>query len=153
MQSQQSDVTPKTLITEANKPTCHRSKLIGIDLASGPDKTVFTNLNSAKVFADKARALLDKSDDMTICNAVNSIMTLALLNRKVLHIKVTYSPEVDGIRVDAFKANANYFGIYKPVLSCCVYLDQPPTLNQLQALEDDLIELIGSAKDKLMGAV
>ena len=123
-----------------------RAKLIGLDIASGPDKT-------ATFFADKATSLLNSSEDMSICNAVNSITNLALLNRNVLHINVTYSPEVDGIQVKAFKANANYFGIYKPVFSRCVYLDQPPTLNQLQTLEDDLIELIGSAKDRLMGAV
>ncbi len=153
MQSQLSETPHQTLITEVKRPVCHRAKLIGIDLASGPDETVFTNLNSAKHFADKATALLNKSEDMTICNAVTSITNLAILNRSVLHINVAYTPEDEGLVVKVFKADTNYMDRARAIFRRGLYLDQPSSLLQLQTVEDDLIELIGSAKDKLMGAV
>ncbi len=152
MQSQLPKATPSPM-PDVKKPAFSCAKVLGFDPASGPDVTVFSNIRKAQFFTDKSRALLNKSEGDYICNAASAIMTLALLNREILHINVGYSPEVNGMQVKVFNANSNYFGKYDSIFSRSVYLDQPSTHLQLQTLEDDLIDLIASEKDRIMGAV
>ncbi|WP_022940090.1 hypothetical protein [Psychromonas hadalis] len=89
----------------------------------------------------------------SVCSMVSAIMTLAMLSSDVLHIEVAYSPHCADLDVKVFNVDTNYFGIYKPLFRRCVHLDQSTSLEYLKALEDELIELVGNAKDKLVGAV
>ena len=91
--------------------------------------------------------------DMTVCNMVNAITTLALLNADFLHIQVFYEPHCADLNIKVFNADTNYFGMYKPIFNRCIHLDSPSTILQLKTLEDDLIEFVADAKDKLVGAV
>jgi hypothetical protein len=126
---------------------------IGVDMASGPDESVELNINKASFWANKSQTILNKDEETAICNMVNAITTLALLNAKILHISVFYEPHCADLNIKVFKVDTNYFGIYKAIFRRCVHLDQSTSLQQLKTLEDDLIELVAEAMDKLMGAV
>ena len=127
--------------------------VIDVDIASGNDESIVRNLNVASFFTKKSRAILDKNEDVTVCNMVNAIITLALLNAELLHVQIFYEPHCADLNIKVFNADTNYFGVYKPILNRCVHLDQPSNLLQLTTLEGDLIELVADAKDKLAGAV
>jgi hypothetical protein len=127
--------------------------VIGVDMASGPDESVAINLNTASFFADKTQVFPDTSERLSVCHMVNAITTLAMLNAEVLHIEVFYEPHCADLNIKVHKADANYFGIYKAIFRRSVHLDQLTSLMQLKTLEDDLIELVAEAKDRLMGAV
>ncbi|WP_019615505.1 hypothetical protein [Psychromonas ossibalaenae] len=144
---------------ENNNPTTNHqgtALLIGVDMASGPDKSIVTVLNRAKYFADKAQSILNKRDDgntKAIHSMVNSIMTLAMLNDEVLHIFVRYVPHTKEISVRVLDARTDYDNKQTELFTEHVYLDEPQSLDHLKLLEDLLIELVGQAKDKAMGAV
>ncbi|WP_028863877.1 hypothetical protein [Psychromonas aquimarina] len=130
--------------------------LIGVDMASGQDESIVRTLNSAKYFADKAQRILNKGENGSthaVHSMVNSIMTLSMLNHEVLHINVAYAPHCADLEIKVFDADTDYFSAHKAMFSRCVHLDVANTLEQLKNLEDELIELVGQAKDKAMGAV
>ncbi|MEI6896036.1 MAG: hypothetical protein V5786_00845 [Psychromonas sp.] len=80
------------------------------------------------------------------CVMVNSIMILAMTNNDVLHINVIYQATCSTLYVNVFNVDGN---IYKPIFSRVTHLDVQSTIEDLKDLEDELIELIGNAKDNL----
>lgn len=125
--------------------------LYGIDMASGKDETVTTSLNRARHFADKAQRILDKNEDAhSVCEMVNAIGNLAILNCDLLHIHTHYSPHVNQLEVRVQPADTDYANP-KLVFKEFIYLDKPKALEKLKALEDLLIELVADAKDNAMG--
>ncbi|MFT6986906.1 MAG: hypothetical protein ACJAT7_002756 [Psychromonas sp.] len=125
--------------------------LIGVDMAPGKDESIVRNLNKARHFADKAQRILTKNEDAhSVCNMVNAIMSLAVLNSELLHIHTRYSPHVKTLDVRVQPADTDYENP-AVVFKEHIYLDKPKSLEQLKNLEDLLIELVADAKDLAMG--
>lgn len=127
------------------------SLLIGVDMATGKDESIVMNLNKARHFADKAKRILNKNEDAhSVCDMVNSISALAMLNCDVLHIHTSYAAHVQVFDVRVQPADTDYANP-KMVFHERIRLDKPKSLEQLKNLEDLLIELVADAKDAAMG--
>lgn len=83
-----------------------------------------------------------------IHSAVNSLLILAIVNKDILHIDVTYHAYINEIEVKVFNQQTNYLIAHKRSFSCGVYLDSPNALNTLVHLQNKLIKLISDAKKK-----
>ena len=98
--------------------------------------------------------MMDKTErDKSIAEQICSITTLAVLNASVLHIDVEYIPWLSSFTVKVFDINTNYMEVRPPYFRRTVPLERPDAVNRLKDLEDLLIDKVGEAKDKLMGAV
>jgi hypothetical protein len=104
---------------------------------------------------DKVAPLNVSSDeDLLLVRAVSAITELAILSKNAMHIGVDYSPINHAFYVTARQTDHNYKDIESSVdLREFVYLSEEDALQQLQTVEDKLIELVGLAKDKAMGAL
>lgn len=102
MQNKSFNTNSKTLTDN------HHSLLIGLDLASSPDESVFMRVNHS-VFTDQVQP--SDIEQMAICSMVCAINTLAMLNSDVLHISVAYAPHCADLEVKAFHANTNYSAV------------------------------------------
>lgn len=112
-------------------------------------------LKSVEMIAapNKPRNIFDsRSDEQSVFNMVNSIMTLAMLNCDVLHIQASYSAHVKAFQVRVNPASTNY-EFPSVQFKEHIYLDKPKAFEKLQELEDALIELVADAKDLAMEAV
>ena len=96
---------------------------------------------------------VNSKQEHAICHAVNAITTLSILNAAVIHIEVEYLPWLNDLSVKVFDADTDYMQSHPRKFGCSVQLNKTDALSKLNQLEDRLIELVGTAKDKLMGAV
>lgn len=87
----------------------------------------------------------------SVCDAVNAITTLAMLDCNVIHIHISFHAHTNAFEVRVNSAGTDY---KKPsvMLSEYIYLDKAWALEQLKTLEDKLIDLVAQAKDEAMGA-
>ena len=108
--------------------------------------------NNVKAF-DAPDILLNTVDELAISNAVSAITTLSLLNANVIHIEFEYIPWLNDFTVKVFDGATNYMQGNPKKFGRGICLDKPDALEKLNALEDELIELVAEAKDKAMGAV
>lgn len=97
------------------------------------------------------KELLMQSDEnmKAINEAVNSVLTLAMLNNNRLHIDIKYVAYINEIEVKIFNRNTDYSTGHKRNFSCSVYLDNPNALNTLKSLESKLINLINKTKARV----
>jgi len=84
-----------------------------------------------------------------IYKAVNSLMTLAIVNQDILHIDVKYHAYINEIEIKVFNQTTNYSLAHKRKFSCGIYLDNPNALNTLQLLERKLVQLINNTKNRV----
>jgi hypothetical protein len=154
MENQLLKITSKTP-TFDTKVSPNKAYLFGVDMASGHDETVTLALEKAMFFTDKSQRILDGGGDISVCNMVSAITTLAILNASFLHIHVSYHAHVNTLEIRANPASRDYSLLdkYKLVKKWQVRLTKTDALTKLKALEDELIEFVGDAKDCLAGAV
>lgn len=113
--------------------------LLGVDMATGIDQKVVRNI------VDTGERILNKNkNDNSVCNQVNSIMTLALLSSDVLHIHTQYSAHVKALDVRVQVADTDYKNP-NVVFKQQIYLDKAKSSEQLKELEDLLILLVADA--------
>lgn len=128
----------------ANKTTQHPRRapiFIGLDMANTKDSSVVHILKNDGYQNDRA-----------ICSMVSAITELAILSQQLIHIEVKFTAVVNELEVKVFRATTNYLGGVRRLFVRCVYLDNSNALDELKALEDQLIELVAEAKDKAIGA-
>jgi len=113
--------------------------IIGIDPAKG-DSTAVMPMPST-------------DQDKSIAEQICAITTLAVLNASVLHIEVEYIPWLSSFTVKVFEVTTDYMKAHPNHFRRIVPLERPDAINRLKDLEDLLIDKVGEAKDKLMGAV
>lgn len=88
-------------------------------------------------------------DERAICGMVAAITTLSILSSDVLHIDIEYTANLKDFQVKVFDKNTDYMGPYRQKFGRAVYLDSVSSCDQLKALEDKLIAIVGEARDKL----
>lgn len=91
--------------------------------------------------------------DKAIAEQICSITTLAVLNASVLHIDIEYIPWLSSFSIKVFETSTDYMKAHPAHFRRTVLLERPDAVNRLKDLEDLLIDKVGEAKDKLMGAV
>lgn len=91
--------------------------------------------------------------DKRLCDVINGITALAVLNANILHIDIQYAAWLQSFSVKVFEVGTNYMRPHTYLFVRQVQLERPDVLNELKNLEDLLIDKIADAKDKLMGVV
>lgn len=85
-----------------------------------------------------------------ICEVVNSLMTLSMLNQDVLHISVQYNPHVQWVECDVVHASNDYNDTSKAMsrllLNEKIKITRKTAVNELLALEDKLVDLVAEAR-------
>ena len=123
-----------------------KSFVVGIDMASGKDLTVTLNVVPSMM-------INNTEHEKVIAEQICSITTLAVLNASVLHIDIEYTPWLSSFSVKVFEVTTDYMKAHPNHFRRTVLLERPDAINRLKDLEDLLIDKVGEAKDKLMGAV
>ena len=103
--------------------------------------------------ADTPVFKVDTVQERAICQAISGITTLAILNKSVLHIYPGYSSHINHFVINVVAAKTDYHTDYDYMLNEMIDLSDDNALELLLQIEDSLIELIATEKDKLTGAV
>jgi len=159
MESQLPTSTTQTPMLDIKPFACHREKLIGLDKPI-PVQRELKNLGE-NVLEKKPKVITDENAKIDIFNAVCSITTYAMLSVDVLLIDVSYHPIGNYLYVYVSQVDRNFKDKEQgATFTKLIYLNESDALpnekdvlQQLKAIEDELIELVGLAKDRLMGAV